>query len=247
MKERPILFNPDMVAALLDERKNQTRRVVKPQPLPSTHYVNPYNKNIKHMTAWTKDHKMILGAGNIKNMAHWACPHGFPNDELWVKESHYLYGHWVTLTGQKTKTGKQKTKFCYQQSKGVMFLDKPPKKIHTKNERGRGWHRRPSIFMPRWASRLQLKINNVKVERVQDVTEKDAIGEGVFKFDLDKDSAEDFGAWRNYLKDEFSGWIGCRTAKDSFMSLWDSINKDRGHSWESDPWTWVVNFEKINK
>jgi hypothetical protein len=91
---------------------------------------------------------------------------------------------------------------------------------------------RPSIFMPRWASRITLKVNRVWVERVQDISEKDAIAEGVEKISD--------GFWRCYQFPE----KGFRTsATASFMSLWDSINAKRGYGWDTNPHVWVVEFE----
>jgi hypothetical protein len=91
---------------------------------------------------------------------------------------------------------------------------------------GEGIHRgktRPSIFMPRWASRLTLKIKNVRVEQVQEITHQDILAEGIEKrFD----------------------WTSLEV-KRAWIELWNSINADRSFSWESNPWVWVIEFEVV--
>lgn len=96
---------------------------------------------------------------------------------------------------------------------------------------------KPSIFMPKEAARIFLKVTNVRVERLQDISEVDAIDEGIRKCTLD--GCEDL--WENY-----NGFMGFYEAKDSFQSLWQSINAKK-HPWESNPWVWVYEFERIEK
>ncbi|MFM0375171.1 hypothetical protein [Paraburkholderia aspalathi] len=84
---------------------------------------------------------------------------------------------------------------------------------------------RPSIHMPRWACRLELEITNVRVERLQDISEADAIAEGV-----------NAGPW------EYDNGEGTETARESFHCLWDSPNAARGCGWDANPWVWVVGF-----
>ena len=86
---------------------------------------------------------------------------------------------------------------------------------------------RPSIFMPREAARLFLRVKNVRVERLQDITEEDAIAEGMSKTLVDG--------------------VVFISAKGNFHVFWDSLNIKRGYGWDTNPWVWVIEFERINK
>lgn len=213
MKERPILFNPEMIEAYQLGTKNQTRRAAKPQP---------------------KDTE-------IASFIHSGSPYGVVGDKLWFKETHYLYGYWVTDGTKQTKLGKQKLKFSYQQEKGVMFSDCPPKEVFTikEGQSGRGWFKRPSLFMPRWAARFNPTITDIGFERVQDISEEDSKSEGIIIVN-DNDGHGDIYKAPNYPN-------GCTyaTARRAFSTLWDSINKDRGLGWDRNPWVWVVDFERV--
>ncbi len=117
----------------------------------------------------------------------------------------------------------------------------------------------PCIFMPRWASRITLEVTGLRVERVQDITEKDAIAEGIQSDDDYRDSSPaDFPCPRcegHAVHEAFGADYGitevdcdmCDTAQKRFGILWDSINAKRGYSWESNPHVWVVEFKRIEK
>jgi hypothetical protein len=87
----------------------------------------------------------------------------------------------------------------------------------------------PSIHMPRWASRTTLEVIGVRLERLQDISETDAIAEGVHA-----------GSW------EYDNGEGTETARESYQCLWNSLNAARGYGWDANPWVWVVEFEKLN-
>lgn len=108
-----------------------------------------------------------------------------------------------------------------------------------KFEGERRW--RPSIHMPRWASRITLEIVSVKVERVQDISEADAIAEGIQVLPLQSES--DPSAWYQSAP----GVHQERTAKASFCALWDSINLDCGYGWEKNPWVWAIEFKRLTE
>lgn len=208
MKTRPILFSAPMVRALLDGSKTQTRRVVKPQPITRTefkgeHFVPPSKRTqgriISVAVPWVGE----------------ASPYGQIGDQLWVKETHFLYGRWVK--NGLTKTGKQKWQFKADKSKGVHF--EAPTTVQTDKETGVGWWKRSSLFMPRWASRITLEITSVRVERLNDIS----IG------DVDRE-----GTPANYP----SG-----ASKDDYAHLWESIN-GKG-SWDTNPWVWVIEFKRV--
>jgi len=134
------------------------------------------------------------------------CPYGAPGDELWVKET---WG--VAVVPDGTTANEFLT---------VYKADDP--KFYC----GR-WH--PSIFMPRNRSRIQLRIVNVWVERVRDISVEDAYAEGMRN--------PFYG--RGTVGGDFS------VVNVMFQDLWNSINAKRGHSWESNPWVWVIEFERI--
>lgn len=217
MRTIPILFSTPMVQAIQDGRKTQTRRVVKEKHLPVEVNPSEYLMNIS------------------------LCPYGQPGDVLWVRETYYAYGWWVK--NGKTKTGKQKRKFIdftIEDKDGKYhYEDSMPSNIEDSRIYNKiGWYKRPSLFMPKEACRLFLKVKAVRVERLQDVSQQDAIAEGI-KATGAKSQINRF--YKNYLK------IGYMDLKPiaSFKSLWQSIN---GHeSWQANPWVWVVEFERTDK
>ena len=136
-----------------------------------------------------------------------------PGDILWLRET---YG--TTAIGN-----------MYKASVCSPDMDKPLS----------GW--KPSIFMPKEAARIFLKVTNVRVERLQDISENDAIAEGIDFFNHGYGGSPT-GIWyRNYK----SGTNNC-SPKYSFQTLWQSINEKK-HPWESNPWVWVYTFERIEK
>lgn len=223
MIERPILFSGAMARAIREGRKTQTRRIVKPTM--TTPKVAPLR-----MEPWlingeqeTDDDGAPLWAGfhpDYPGEAKWfSCPYGAPGDRLKVREAWYGFGHFEP-TGELTESGKPKMRFVWSedfQSFGYALNGKPTHTPPTNDPRDR-WYRRPSIFMPRWASRITLEVVSVRVERVQDITPEDARAEGI----------EHLYAPRN-----------------AFASLWDSINAKRGAGWTVNPWVWVVEFKVV--
>lgn len=214
VKERPILFKGDMVTAILDGRKTQTRRVVKPQL-----GTNPYDKFV-HVEATEQDGwyywwDYICGPGSCdvdQEYRYIKCPYGKPGDELWVRETFSLPYH-IQELGLKPSE-------CHPELEVHYWADGDP-------ESGDWTWPKPSIHMPRWASRIQLRVTDVHVERVQDISEEDAITEGVTV-----PEGEDV------LKP-------ITDARTWFSILWDNINAERGFGWNADPWVWVVEFERI--
>jgi hypothetical protein len=126
------------------------------------------------------------------------------------------------------------------------LLYKASKYENTKEYHGRnGWVQikwRPSIFMPREAARIFLRVTNVRVERLQEITEEDAIAEGISWLD---EACYSNNGWTPTLYDPDSG--GSPVFRDGFTALWDSINAKRGYSWDTNPWVWVYEFEDISR
>lgn len=217
MKERPILFNGDMVRAILDGRKTQTRRVIKG--------VGPDN--------WLK------GASNHVVHAANKCPYGQPGDRLWVRESFLHLMHGDVTAGD--------IKYCAR-------IDS--RSTDNSKNSGYWWRKRPSIHMPRWASRIILEIVSVRVERLQVISEADAIAEGCYTNDVYSDLAGENDVWhcvrcKGFQVHEQCSMAGCtevdcnecNTPVKRFKQLWQRING--AESWAANPWVWVVEFKRI--
>ncbi|MFU2766347.1 hypothetical protein ACM7NV_11845 [Pseudomonas aeruginosa] len=205
MKERPILFTGPMVRAILEGRKTVTRRVVKPQPDFLGSMVDP-NTPFKTLDAGL--HARIT------------CPHGQPGDRLWVREAWAADAQVDAIAPSDLSQGEPiwypadlsvRQTGCSMISKGRV---------------------RPSIHMPRWACRILLEITAVRVERLQDISEEQALAEGVRGEPCDhaRQACADIGCWGD-------------TAKGAFGFLWESLNGEG--SWAANPWVWVVEFKRV--
>lgn len=231
MKDRPILFSGPMVRAILDERKTMTRRVVKPQPHDGVDAVEWQDQIITGMNTPDQSGFAMMRGGVIESHAI-RCPYGQPGDRLWVREEHYAFGRWV-LDGQ-TKLGNPKWRFQQAANIGIQF-DAPPsgcRKSRDKEHPGRGcWYQRRARFMPRRASRITLEITSVRVERLQKISEYDAIAEGL---------TQEGESWAVYAGE----WCSrCADPRHTFEQLWTHIYGP--HSWDANPWVWVVEFKKV--
>jgi len=207
MKERPILFSTPMVQAILGGRKTMTRRIVK---FPKDFTGEAVYDNNPHGLKYTSN----MGGETIQRLM---CPKGEVGDRLWVRET------WTKVSVPDGTTARK-----------LLTLYKASMPAHGIDSYQVKW--KPSIYMPRTASRITIEITGIKVERLQVISEEDAIREGVEK--------TEFG-YKNYDKSypvaEFMG--GGFPATRSFMTLWESIN---GHgSWNSDPFVWAIEFKRI--
>ena len=149
-----------------------------------------------------------------------------PSDILWVRETTYLYGKWVK--NGLTKTGKQKYKFAWILSKPVIYAasDKPDYICTGKDEVG--YFKRPSIFMPREAARIFLRATDARAQMLCNMTTIDFLNEGIelYKSDGRTEKSE--------IELEYE-----------FEDLWDSLNKKRGYGWDTNPYVWVYEFERV--
>ena len=236
-KERPILFKGNMVNAILAGRKTQTRRLVKHDMHPECKYWNKEGHSVKP-------------------------PYGLRGNRLWVKEHWGYYG--LSSCDQEHEIfvkyfadgARREIKFDSWQAMidaaPNQKLKHPPEfedldyheQLQVEDDLLEKWWKAkrsiPSIFMYRWASRIDLKIRHYRIERLHDITEKDAREEGVMPVNVDSRIL----AWKDYLYDGDPSAIHSRSsAISSFRSLWISINGIE--SWESNPWVWVYKFERI--
>lgn len=216
MKERPILFSAEMVRAILEGRKTQTRRVMKSQPYSNGFHWN--GNDILCHNDYLPPSAMLLDVGTRKNPCvissvedrfEYNCPYGQPGDRLWVRET------WAARPCQDHLSPSQCDDEGLWWKASISPFPTGLAGCHGK------W--RPSIHMPRWASRILLEITDIRVERLQDICEDDAKGEGY-----------------PVLQEE-----NVPHPKNWFELLWDSINAKRGFGWDSNPWVWVIEFKRL--
>lgn len=204
VKERPIPMSGPMVRAINDRSKTRTQRVVVPQP--------------KAMPCWWRKLSWATDR-HFKKGAIQHCPYGAPGDRLWVRESWQAvwFSHDYRVCAPKSaREGRHGCRIAYA-------ADWPNE---TPQERGFPW--RSPRFMPRWASRITLELTGVRVLRLRDMTERDAIAEGVVP--------GQFGV----------GNIPAAMAEPhlyQFAILWDLLNARRGYPWASNPWVWALEFQ----
>lgn len=221
MKERPILFNSEMINALLNGPKTETRRVIKPQPNEDVikHFSNYEYRNIKD-NIWKGFSDKQGFVPTIK------CPFGKVGDQLWVRET-YL------------KKGNEFHSYVADYDDNMFKSTEPMGKAL----KAKMYKRIPSIYMFRKYSRIQLEITEIKVEGVQDITEDGARNEGIHS---EHDGTHSW--FKNYnLKEEQAMFKYPSGAIKSFKSLWNSINEKRGYSFESNPWVWAVKFKVVKR
>ena len=202
MKERPILFTGEMVRAILDGRKTQTRRLVKPQP----HEGSKLWGMIQHDG---EPRALFWCEGQPSNYGTPLPMH--VGDRLWVRET----WSWSGVAAHHQ-----------------MVLWRADREYS--DEERRRWIWRPSIHMPRWASRIDLEITAVRVDRVQDITEEDAKAEGVESGIWEREAQLLAGATDADDEDIVS-------FRDGFGFLWQSIYAN----WDANPWVWVYEFRRI--
>jgi len=225
--KRPIIFSGAMVRAILAGKKTQTRRVITPQPRPERW------QSIK--PGWYTPTVIVKGEqspgperfGFASEEEGWPCPYGAPGDHLYVRET------WQTVNSECGPgiAYKADSHFMQPEFDGEDFGAGPSYNYEKYPgdycmwytdlcggaPASEGYHWRPSIHMPRWASRITLEILDVRVERVQDISQ--AEGMGIFPHSM--------------------------SATKRFRELWDKINSKRGFPWASNPWVWVIEFRRL--
>ena len=194
---KPIIFSGPMVRAILEGRKTQTRRVIKPQPTGTEPIYNPSH--------FLPDKGWYFKGGGVSK------PRYQPGDILWVRET------WCTTMEMEPERGK--VHYHYRAT--------PDTTVECCPEGLLKW--KPSIFMPKVAARLFLKVTGVRVERLQEISVDDIEAEGAYRvMDIQSDTDD------------------TRLNKGNFADLWDSINGKK-YPWASNPWVWVYEFERTEK
>ncbi len=228
MKERPILFSAPMVRAILAGTTTQTRRVIKGDLDDEARlHVGMYHPTVTDRHGQEHPGAEVFGAWTTDGEWAMRCPHGQPGDRLWVAESFsgpYCLEAQDGMAAAPPSTWVNGSRIWY-------WADGEP----THGD----WTRpRPSIHMPRWASRITLEVTAVKVERLQDISEADAKAEG----------AEPMGVLPDWTDEEISliDWpLGERENpyRNGYALLWESINGPG--SWALNPWVWCVSFKRL--
>lgn len=229
MKMIGLLFSEMMMEANLAHRKTMTRR---------TRGLNKINEDPDD---WILQYPpMILDDTDV--FAHFKskndpaideivfCPFGLPGDMIYAKETFYAYGYWVL---------EKKWRFvdCTEQFGNYRYFDNPPAEINTHRNDGIGWYKRPSLFMPFKAARFMRQIKEHRLERLQNISDKDAKAEGAPNT-LTADNIKlltGLGNWkipRPFHEYQFG-----------FLALWCKIHNCE--SWIANPWVWVVVWEDI--
>ncbi|HIE0660145.1 TPA: hypothetical protein ACXJEZ_002661 [Providencia rettgeri] len=235
MKERGIIFNSEMVRAILDGRKTQTRRIVKHQRHPS--------QEIKFCDDGFFHWSMI---GAEKPLSTINYEYGRVGARLWVRETYSLLGNedacpidWNdNIVNDKTEAARIYRASCVQKSGDYGLWSIPDEadwKPHTEEMKFEGsWT--PSIHMPRWASRITLEITDVRVERLNNISPRDVVAEGLIKLP----------ATGRYVRFQGAQHFGLAydSHKDAFADLWDEVSKP-DCNYESNPWVWVIEFKRV--
>jgi hypothetical protein len=213
MKERPILFSAPMVRAILDGSKTQTRRVVKHQPeYPIIIATDPHTNRYQ-----IGEREPMTEAALLRE-----CPYGQPGDRLWVRETWQYYG-WSDEGEPQIRFAADNATTWPKPPAGEELvnqweiLSRPENYNIDNHARDRRW--RPSIHMPRWASRILLEIVSVRVERLNAISYEDARAEGIDRM----------------------VWPGILT--HGFKVLWEQING--AGSWDANPWVWCIEFKRV--
>ena len=227
MKERPILFTTEMVKAILDGRKTQTRRVITIKDK----YLN-IDKILPNKP------RGICSCGGIfhfyigshEQPLYWIrlYPNWQVGDRLWVREKALYWTGGAGGTSTVIYFDDPEIPQLIEDNNRLLIARETTNILEGTNVVGK-WRWKPPIFMPKWASRIWLEITGVRVEKLQDISEEDAVAEGTPINDfLPINTARIAGIDTRYY----------------FSGLWDSINKD--YPWESNPWIWVIEFRRIS-
>jgi hypothetical protein len=237
MADRPIIFSAPMVRALLDGRKTQTRRVVKnvpPQPAPNCHPSHTARHPAPYLDAYCGGKPTPANPRGMGRNWHWwqvddrpgveafRLPYA-PGDRLWVREA------WAP---NEVAPGEPIFRADYGQANGVQSYNLRDGSCEAAVS---NW--RPSIHMPRWVSRLTLTVTDVRVQRLNDISEEDAIAEGI---DMDQAPGTAAWGWHDYGRGDSLAKRYFADPRNSYRTLWNSIHGP--DAWAANPWVCALTF-----
>jgi hypothetical protein len=218
-KDIGILFKPPMVRAIIEDRKFQTRRVMKLQP------------TIKPQLIVRNGYTIAVWPGESEfDVQECRCPYGTRGRRLWVRESFFI-DHLDYETGRlpKDRPADLEPESIHFVADGTC-CEQIPECACAEVGKPKS---RPSLLMPRWVSRIDLNVSDVRVEQLVDISKADAVREGA-----------------EYRRGGYSmDWsrrdLVRETARGAFQAYWDDINRDRGFPWNGNLWVWVISFRRI--
>lgn len=226
MNERPIIFSTEMICKILSGQKTQTRRVIKPQP--DTGILCAAPDEDENWIFWDTPFSDALARFTLKaypkgNGRGFKCPYGVPGDHLWVRET------WAAMCKvadpicfcSEDDDFTRNHYFEYRADSGNPYPGEWPIDEARGNPDAPKW--KPSILMPKSICRLWCEVVNVRVERVQEISDSDAKAEGVSPHP--HTNVDPYRA--------------------AFCGIWDEINEKRGFGWLDNPFVWVVDFRRI--
>ncbi|HBW4090644.1 TPA: hypothetical protein ME348_000845 [Klebsiella pneumoniae] len=217
MKERGMIFNGEMVRALLSGRKTQTRRIIKDCTV-----------GRDQISKFIQIEKKFIGCypEDVPELIRECCPYGIPGDRIWVREAFRVHSRATDVATLVYKASERNSWTEQTHRVPVAVCNKPatPEK----------WT--PSLHMPRWASRILLEITDVRVERLNAISEEDAEAEGI-----DMEALYDSQDCYDCIADH--NMTGRPTVTGAFKYLWESIYGEE--SWKANPWVWVIKFKRV--
>ncbi|HHL1518096.1 TPA: morphogenetic protein [Klebsiella pneumoniae] len=228
MTERGMIFNAEMVRAILDGRKTQTRRIMKVQPESNQLGLLLITDSTKHSDIGKYHWAESNATGNHVRSKLFSCPFGAVGDRIWVRETwssdfaNYYPNDRVWYAADNNR------QLDIEVVDGVRGIYSPESDVHVPFR----WQ--PSIHMPRWASRILLEITDVRVERLNAISEEDATAEGV---------PPAGSLLPDYLGTFLTPKGDFATAKVAFQRLWESIYGEE--SWKANGWVWVISFKRV--
>jgi hypothetical protein len=253
MSEKPILFSSDMVKAILEKRKTQTRRIIKPQPSTSEYQlstmIDTTDRQARKYRGWNQWVVMDDDITIKKSDNRYFKPAYQVGDKLWVREK-WRVSSW--FEGEPVRFEYSDGERCDENEYGQDSLNyedwlericlqsgedyekagiKPNNSGNYITTEGNPCRWRSAIHMPKWAARIWLEVTAVRAERLQDISEGDAKAEGVFKeFEMNV---------ANFVHDKKTN----ESYKFGFKHLWDSLNAKRGYGWDKNPWVFIYEFK----
>lgn len=250
MTERSIPFIPPLAAANRANANPETLQVkTQTRRMRGLNVINQFPDDIDFVGKYIDDTGSFVAQFNYAKLSNnqfdkvylknsnglIKCPYGVPGDLLYIKEEHYAFGNW-NLTGAKTKKGADKWAFKADPNYPIRFNDNPPPNhgISVDKTGKLNWFKRNSLHMPKAYAAQWLIIENIRVERLQDISEADAIQEGI-KSVVFRDGDVLYNDY-NYP----NGTRGFRTPQDSFKTLIQSIHGT--NIWSHNPWVWVIDY-----